>query len=355
MPGLRKLFAIALLLCLGIPVLWMMNNQDKDLVQISNSHWIPKIGNVRLLQDDKDVPEKSNAENYGSYDKLRLRAPRSFYNNRGVKGLDPRVLLVYWSKYSSSTKSFRQVQSMLMAQHIKHELFAMSSSAIPNLVDFTSGQAVGRYSLIIICDSVSFISDDTFYELFTEYSKKFGTAMVFIMMGNEKGLEQGKMDVLTGSVMFSRIHRTVKLDHLRVHETQDFKYIRDGGKWFWSRNVSDLVVFSPQISLRRGEIKSSSNRFQELISAQFISQPSRPVALIDWGSGEQSITGFIGLSLITAVGKLVFLETIHLISSKLGKQVLRFLDERFIQIDVDDVFFAPAGLSPTEDDIKVKL
>ena len=47
--------------------------------------------------------------------------------------------------------------------------------------------------------------------------------------------------------------------------------------------------------------------------------------------------------------KLIFLEMIQL----LAHNVLKFHNQRWIQIDIDDVFVAPSGFKPTATDVKV--
>ena len=143
-------------------------------------------------------------------------------------------------------------------------------------------------------------------------------------------------------------------------------YARDGGEWSWPQDNTDLVCFWPHYTSFLGgkskpfESNTTNNRFQEIVTLHYSLNSAEddigtvPVALIDWSPPNNILKAFIGIPITEAIGKIAFLEALHLISVEQNKPLLPFDNKRWIQIDIDDVFFASAGFNPTAVDIQVR-
>ena len=348
----RNLFLFAVFLCVCVPLLWVISYPQTKFVQVANLNWLEFIGQSNTIDDPSMMKSSSLLprggrvyNNSATFELLRRK-----YSNKGGKGLNPGLLVV---SNMRTSKLLRQVEYFLTAERIKHEVYITSSFAMPNLVDMSiSSRHVGRYSLVLLVDAVSIVSDETIYEIFREYCIAFGAGMMYITTPLTDPLvvdHEVKLLSLSSTQTDSAM--------LMVNEKPGFKYLRDGGSMHWKDDPSKLTTFQLVENVQERHLNTNEDYLvQDLVLVNYTSTLSpnsaytSSVALIDWGTFAK---GFVGLPLTTSIGKLVFLEMMQLISELQGMAVLRFLNKRYVQIDIDDVFFAPAGFNPTESDIKV--
>ncbi len=322
----RRLFLFCIISCIVLPILWSVFGNDPQLVQVAT--------NIRWTQQPT-VQYNNIPSNHTTIISPQLQGNKYLLNIAGsssIKNTDAAVLIV-----CQGSRKAQQVENILLAQRVNvHRYITASSVLMPDLINVDGNRYLGKYSLIVIID----IIDETIYELFREYCNKFTAAMIFVTtptLDNQKFTK-------------GRLHMSplkTQINHLVIHEMQDFGYLRNGGKFNWTRNSLQIALF---------ELANNSNS-QTIISANVRAGSSvltLPVTMIEWSPlTDNIIKGYTGLPMTSSIGKLAFLELLQLISGKQTKHLLRFQNKRYIQIDIDDVFFAPAGFNPTKKDIQV--
>lgn len=345
----------ALLLCIILPLIWILTYHDPELIHVANS---------KLLGYQKQHLSThhyiTNASSHGaSIRNISINLNRSKSRR---KYLNTRVLVVCRVK---SSKMVRQVQYILTAQRVDHDVYATSSYIAPNLLDTDDVRYTGKYSLIIMVDIGSIFMEEVVYDIFNEYCNTFGAAIVFVTAPLHKSPTKYIKQFVVGNAMkLVDLSAYTKAISLTVSEKPYFKYLRDGGEFQWKRSGMELISAEPIRLQLLGQQHLDNDdpindELQTLISARVMTPPtnhyrSLPVVVIDWKSSGKGYTkGYCGIPLSTAFGKLALLEMLYLIPDQQHKPVLRFFEKRYIQIDIDDVFFAPQGFNPTGEDITV--
>lgn len=350
---LKRLFMALLLMCMFLPLMWVLTHHDPELIHMKNS---------KSLQYQKHHLSALKIENSSSHRSNNKQTSKlNVKNNESkVKYLNTKVLVVCRVK---SSKLVRQVQYILTAQRVEYDVYATSSYIAPNLLDTDDVRYTGKYSVIIMVDIIGTLTDPVIYGIFNEYCNIFGAAIVFItapLHKSSKNVDQFVVGDAMKLVDLSQYKN--KSVSLTVSEKPYFKYLRDGGEYEWKKSASELTSLEPIQLYLSGQQHLGNNddsERQTLISARVMVPPSNhhqalPVVIIDWNNnGEGYTKGYCGVPLTTAFGKLALMEMLHLIPEQQQKPVLRFFEKRYIQIDVDDVFFAPPGFNPTKEDIKV--
>ena len=339
MSTVRRLFMCCIFACIILPIVWIVFYHDPRLVHGPSAFWLRLPTSATILQPD----QLFNTTDDNNNNMIYTQASKYLLSNakRSDKEVEPAILVV--CQYKTSDMA-RLVRHLLLAQRVKHHLYSTSQFVMPDLVNVIGNRYLGKYSLIIIVDVNSVVSDETIYEVFQEYCNTFGVAMIFLATPTLESLIQNT--ILAKTINLHPSTSKMHVNYLTIHEKNDFIYLRDGGNFNWTSSTSQLALFNPTTN--------SQNIVSATIQLSHTDAPrALPVAMINWSTGDEIVRGFTGLPLTSSLGSLAFLEMIHLISERQERPVLRFLNKRYIQIDVDDVFFAPPGFNPTEKDIEV--
>ena len=338
---LKRLFVFTAILFLVIPVTWIIFEHKTE----------------KILQHTRKLP-------------LHYKLPQDNFQN-GIEQFHsrssndphlskPGVLVVYKRKLSVR---LHEVRVLFESHRIQHDVYIFSSTLMPTLIYSVDNKLIGKYSIIIIVDVLEFLSNDSVYQLFEEYCKEYDASLMFVADGEK--WRNGK-DIFYDDIKFFTLPETADKQYLRIQETKRFMYARDGGEWSWPQDNTDLVCFWPHYTSFLGgkskpfESNTTNNRFQEIVTLHYSLNSAEddigtvPVALIDWSPPNNILKAFIGIPITEAIGKIAFLEALHLISVEQNKPLLPFDNKRWIQIDIDDVFFASAGFNPTAVDIQVR-
>lgn len=343
---LRRMFLVSLSLCVLVPVFWMLlRRQDK--LESFRSPLGFRITNYKGEGIDPDIE------------------PQMVKNGVNKSYVESGVLVLY--KYRSNP-DFRSVRTLLQAHRIQHDVSIMSAARhIPKLVRTDLQQIVGRYRLIIVLDVFNFISETSVHELFTEYCQRFDAVMILIANGRERNIASvvsrsvGRQ-VFENDIKLMVLPQSFHVNYLKVHQTDDFVYAKDGGEWRWKSNNISLVSFWPhkQSPITGTSIlyspKANAERVQVLASIHFTSneiQRTLPVAIIDRNSTDDIHRVFFGMPMSLAISKLLLLDVMHMFSK--SHSIMRLGRKRWIQIDIDDIFVAPLGSKMTDDDVKVSI
>ena len=330
----RKLFGAVILLCLILPLCVLISYHEPEFVHVPRVNW---MGPAAAVQHASRPPSNATVAVRGGNHLLSGAKSDQRRLNNGV--------LVICRTLAS--RPARLVQYQLLAQRVKLTMYATSSAAPPDLVQVEGPMSIGRYSLLVVM-GVAIVSDHTLHQLFEEYCALFGASMIYI---TTKGPAHNihRININPFSTKYF-------VQYLSIIETEDFKYLRNGGEFHWKRNISKLVTFEALT----GRHDDSNTDIQELINVHYITKVSSEsgnscVAMIDWNTREKGgcVRGFLGLPPDTNLGKLALLEMMQLIGDRRGSGVLRYGNRRYVQIDVDDVFFAPPGYNPIVPDIRV--
>ena len=299
---------------------------------------------------------------------MRKDIPR--FENIKRNAVDPGVLIIYKQR---SNANFRTIRTFFQALRIEHDFFYISKSRhVPKLVRTSTItlQQVGRYRLIVVASVSDFVRDTSVYELITEYCEIFDAVLILMVCGNDRWFHSNEIwthpqhtqHLFMGDIDISRLPQSIRVDHLKIHERNNFVYAKDGGPWKWFDNNS-IVTFWPHKMSFAGRLiplhlDLDKNRFQILASVHYSKMfdhkwSSLPVALIDWLSNDRIQKVYIGIPMTLALTKLLLLEVINIFSKE--HQILKFGTTRWIQIDIDDVFVAPLGSKLTESDVMVRF
>lgn len=324
---LRYMFITSIIVCIVVPVLHVVSNWSVE--KRSCVYTQPSRG-WRPFEEE----QSSRVENIQALN-------RALPHSEG--SCESAILIINHLKRNPILKVLLRV---FQAQRINHDVYSVpfTKGTVPNLVT-QEDEMIGKYCIILVLDMFEYVSDGSIYQLFEEYCAKFGASLIFMV--------QDSGQIHYKDLKLYSLPKTTSL--LKVHEGDDFEYVRNGGLWRWSGQdgllfsahvIKDLVLAVPSIYKPLG-----SDRFLTLVSLELNTSHHLPLSFIDWKSSDNIIKGYIGMPIDVPLTKLVLLEMIRL----LARDILKFHNQRWIQIDIDDMFVAPKGLKPTAADVKVSI
>lgn len=335
---LRRIFVFATILCVLVPISWLLLRRDP--LEANADFTIQRQPIINQFQPPKRT-------------------------ERRAKPVDPGVLIVYKHK---SNLNFRNVKTFFQALRIEHDVYAISkTSHVPRLIRTTpvAQQSIGRYRFIVVVGVSDYVNEDSVRGLFTEYCQIFDAVLIILTNGNDRWFNWNTSkphNLFEDDINMAKLPQSTLVHHLKVHEGNNFVYVRDGGRWtLHDRNT--LVTFWPHRTSISGNLfpfmsDAMKTRFQVLASVYYSSVSnhklaSLPVAMVDWSSNDNVQRVFIGIPMSSALTKLLLLEVLNMFSH--NHQILRTGTSRSIQIDIDDIFVAPQGSKLTEEDVKVRF
>ena len=326
---LRYIFVTSILVCVLIPMMHVVRNWPMDkfnCVYTQPSLQGTSSKTVTVLEEGK-----RNVQG------VKVLKKGVSYSQRNCVS---KILILGQLKRGRISKT---LLSILQAQRIAYDAYSMpfAKGTVPDLVQ--GEKTRGKYCIILVLDMFQYVTDGSMHQLFEEYCAKFGASLIFMVQeSNQIYYKDLKLYSLPESTSL-----------LRVHEADNFKYAKNGGLWRWNKENGLLVSahFTKDIvfAVPSAYKPLDNDRFQFLVSIELNTSHHLPISFIDWKSSDNITKGYIGMSLSIPLTKLVLLEILQL----LNRDILKFNNQRWIQIDIDDVFVAPEGFKPTAADVKV--
>lgn len=229
-----------------------------------------------------------------------------------------------------------------------HYLSAGSQTRLPSLTERYSGKYV----------AILFTRFSHYYELnvsnkraLDNYCRTFGVGMILFNQWDSSittsNMEALPFKVYTNTLQFNTYRVTKKARILRLvkgNNILDFNGIYDRQKWsiFIPKNNSSFN--------QNFEVVAASNFIDKGIKNTIISGNSEefPVVLHDLGKHDNIQRVFFGAGLGFWPHKLLFLDALGFVSrNKLAKSL-----DRWIQVDIDDIFMAKIGSRMKKEDVK---
>jgi heparan sulfate N-deacetylase/N-sulfotransferase NDST2 len=347
---LRRLFFISLILCVVVPVSWLLlwNNSVDNKLDINTyaKHHLPQAATTSSTTAKSSVVERSVK---------KYRPTR------------PGVLVLY--KYKSSI-NFHLIKTLLQSLRIDFDSFVMSKAAlIPKLVhSSSSANAVGIYRFIIIVNAGEFYQDSSISTLFNEYCQQFDAVMILMasLDAKEMHFNRSKLhDYYDKDVSVFSLPSSLCSYDLKLNGANDFVYTADGGYW----NVSNVANKTKAFWLYENKFEGTmfgsipvkpdemTKRFRVFASVLYCDKThqrhSLPVVMIDQKAYGNIKKVYFGLPMSVALAKLLFMEILNAFSENSYR--LLNLTTRWIQIDIDDIFVAPPGSKLKESDVEAMI
>lgn len=247
--------------------------------------------------------------------------------------VDDRVLVTYGKQSTSIAKAVRAV---LYSQRIRHDAFQYDKNLSLQLLDTQSEDLdeviLGRYSLIIHADSVAVSRrwSQAFSDELLDYSRRFNVSVVhFVSAGGWSGL------VETSHFTLVNVSTDGGLSGLCLNSSRDFYYLKS----------EECFTDYPRNQVWIGIIPAKSARRVEVLLSL---KHATPLSLVVRERGITEVV--IGTPVDFWMTKLLLLEVIRWYSPL----PRRFGRERWVMVDIDDIFVAHEGLKMTRDDVQVQ-
>ena len=262
-----------------------------------------------------------------------LNSVYSFKREESSKNVYVRksILVIY---DQTSKALFHKIKTLLQAQRLEYDTYYLAVGKTPPQLARGSSKKV-LYSLIIFTSLDSFRLLTTFHkEYYQGYCRNNNIGIIFIT-----GEWYGKLEV-------------GKSAELSLYKFKD--------------EVRNFYVYpSPYLYIAKGDItvpsitgtewtflNVESGDFIPIASAEYLNRDTHqsvkyPVMLVDRGLNDGVKRVFIGNPLESWVVKLLFLDAIRHFSAQ---PIFKLDLKRYILVDIDDIFVAPAGTRMNVDD-----
>ena len=300
------------------------------------------------------------------------------HNLLPIRGVLPRVLLVY---DNFSVDSARKIKIFLQAQRIDLDLFSISKNRTPpplSKLSIDTDEVIGRYALILCADVGFLLHRMTEVERrpFFSYSRAFNVSIIAVQRTALDHLRSStKANFTIGKYIVHPVARGL-MRHIKVEDCRPWLLTKGGVTITSLPKVAHWQVFldhpirsqnsvpkENHLSLQylqRKAHESSSVNPNVLVSLNhvsnnslpsYISHQTSPLALVDRDLAPGVVVVLIGMDLRFWLTKLVLMDMIKAYSTT---PLLRIGNERWVMVDIDDIFVAPPGLRMTADDVEVR-
>ena len=266
---------------------------------------------------------------------------------RERKPVSPRVLLLY-SKPSVSTA--KEIRVLLQSHRILYDMYSFNSTT--QGVSFvrpsgTKGAVVGRYSIIILADAPTLYNVWSLLHIqqFLNYSREFNVTLLYFFPPTQDHAHVSMITIdhaHSPTTNFSTSNfNTSSIKGIHLNPSKDFYYLKTDeeikpipNNTLW--NVINVTSFQGVEILAKVRYSSSQS-----------DDATMPLAIVADDIIRRVV---IGSSISFWMTKLLLLEVMRLFSPH---PLARFGRERWLMIDIDDIFVAPHGLKMTPADVEV--
>ena len=321
---------------------------------------------------------------------LSLSSHESYSNSFPIKGLLPRVLLIY---DNFSVDSAKRAKVFLQTQRIDFDIYSTSKKRTPpplSKLSTETDEVIGRYALILCADIGIFFNrlDEAKRRLFYEYSRAFNISIITLQrtaFDQVRGYTEPKF--IYGKYLIYPI-KSVFMNYVMVDDSKQWLFTKGGitvttspksAHWqvfltIESQNVNNRLHNEPQVSNERASNHQNHLSLQFLhrkthdasltnprvlanlrytvsyLNSTRVSRRTSPLVLVDRDLIPGVVTVLIGMDIRFWLTKLILMDIIRSYSSL---PLLRFDNRRWVMVDIDDIFVAPQGLRMTTSDVEV--
>ena len=321
----------------------------------------------------------------------------SFYDQNShhllpIRGVLPRVLLIY---DNFSIDSAKRMKVFLQSQRIDFDLFSTTKNRTPPpLSKFSSetDEVIGRYALIL-CADIGFLLQrlaQNVRQIFFEYSRAFNVTIISVKRTAFDHLRSSAEANFTfGSHHFYPV-RSWHMSHMKVDHKRHWLFTKGGvavtdipKSAHWQvllsqpiksqmsnhmsgervaqgeRETAKELDSKSHLSLAYVQRKLHDDDPNVLVKlmytlndslAGYVSEQTSPLAWIDHNVAPGAVVVLIGIDMRFWLTSLLLLDMINTFSKP---SLLRFGNERWVMVDIDDIFVAPQGLRMTAEDVEV--
>ena len=295
-----------------------------------------------------------------------------------------------------SVDSAKRLKIFLQSQRIDFDLFSGTKSRmLPPLSKLSTetDEVIGRYSLILSADVGFLLHRFTQAErqLLFDYCRAFNVSIISVTRTAFDDLKSNTQSNFTfGKHYVSSVKRT-HMNHVKVDSRRQWMFTKGGVTVTNIPKSAHWVVFMNH-ALRQQDDSHGSNKdsmVQEttkhmstgnhlsleylqkkvhyydpniLVNLKYTLNNSQtnsfschtsPIALIDHGNiAPGAVVVLIGMDIRFWLTNLILLDMINTYTKP---PILRFSMERWVMVDIDDIFVAPEGLRMTPDDVEVSM
>lgn len=275
----------------------------------------------------------------------------------------PRVLLLY---DTASWRAAKAAKVFLEAQSISFDLHRHYSYRVPMLTAFVGGRETGLFSVILASSSVSVFHhwSERERQPYLAYCRKYGVPLVGLtpLKDDQEKLSKAKLGNLT---IFHIEPESIQ--KLSLNDSHKFHYAKPGvditnhiqrsERWFGFKIASSAALEASQANLPEhdGQVATAATQYSTLAAVTFAEAGSRnsntvAVAIQDTGLYDGVVTLLLASPLTFWLTKLLLMDAIRALSPL---PLLRFGRERWVMVDIDDIFVAPPGTKMVPEDVQV--
>lgn len=324
---------------------------------------------------------------------VNVSHPLNYLDQLPIKGVLPRVLLIF---DNFSVDSAKKIKVLLQSQRIDFDSFSSSKNRIPpplSKLNSETDEVIGRYVLILCADIGLLLLRLTQVErrLFLDYSRAFNVSIIAVKrtaFDHLRGYTETKFTF--GKYLISPVGSRF-MEHIEVDARRQWLFAKGGVRVtnfprsaHWQvflnqptrspdgdhmmhpdnsvRGYKDKEIMPNHLSLqflKEGRVSESTvdkllNLKYKLNNSQtnYTTYQTSPLALIDRDLVPGAISILIGMDIRFWLTKLILLDMIEAYSKH---RLLRFRNERWVMVDIDDIFVAPKGLKMTPHDVEVQM
>lgn len=253
--------------------------------------------------------------------------------------VSPRVLLLF---DRNSTTGAKEISILLQSHRIPYDLHLMKTGVTLQLIEKRLGDNVlGKYCLII-CASIGLTDRNLSQDHFLAYSLMFNVTIMSIAASGVTPLSPGTSALRPVNIKPSNVQGVL------LNPSKQFYYLKTR-EWFTDLGGLTSSSWTAFAGLAHGEA--------EVLATVMYGQDvplnlTMPLAIILKGNDNKSVSQvLIGSPISFWLTKMLVLEVIR----SLHPGLARFGRERWIMIDIDDIFVAPAGLKMNSADVEVSI
>ena len=257
----------------------------------------------------------------------------------------------------------------LEAQSISFDLHRHYSYRVPMLTAVMSGSEIGLFSMILASSSISVFHhwSERERQPYLAYCKRYGVPLVALtpLKDDQEKLSKIKVGDLT---VFHIEPKSIQ--RLSLSDSYNFHYAKPGrdvtdhiqrsGRWFGLKLTSSSPLKAPQPNLLPGhdnQVAMAAKQYSTLATITFRESGSKTsttvaMAIQDTGLHDGVVKLFLSSPLTFWLTKLLLLDAIQSLSPL---PLLRFGRERWVMVDIDDIFVAPAGTKMVPEDVQVRV
>ena len=252
--------------------------------------------------------------------------------------VSPRVLVLY-DKISMAVA--KQIQAILQSHRVPHDMHTYDNPSF-DLTTSDPSTEVGKYCLVVCAGMYSQL------QRYQDYARRFNVTIISFASADASTSKLHAMGVVkVKDVAVSDI------TGVKLNPSREFYYLKTGE---WLTDVRDANRWATFVPADSADYPADGH-FEVWAIIKYYSEEAvnvtTPLVLVTGGGRVSEVTEvLVGIPVSFWLSKMLLLEAIRTYSSV---KVLRFGRERWVMIDIDDIFVAGEGLKMSPDDVQVRF